>query len=179
MNLEKLFWSKTKVDILKYLVFRRQWVSMRALESEIWWTFPAIKKQVDSLEEAWILDIQKDNSGFSISIKKECNPLFKEIFYTAIKSNLTNLFSTYSVMINKYFLWKFFWVPLDMDIVIIYQHMEKPQIDELKSGISELFREFFIENISIVFMSLEEREKRYRLADKFVLQVMRYFPDIK
>jgi len=179
MNLEKLFWSKTKVDILKYLVFRRQWVSMRALESEIWWTFPAIKKQVDSLEEAWILDIQKDNSGFSISIKKEYNPLFKEIFYTAIKSNLTNLFSTYSVMINKYFLWKFFWVPLDMDIVIIYQHMEKPQIDELKSGISELFREFFIENISIVFMSLEEREKRYRLADKFVLQVMRYFPDIK
>jgi UDP-glucose 4-epimerase len=37
----------------------------------------------------------------------------------------------------------------------------------------------FIENASIVFMSAEEREKRYRLADKFVLQVMRYFPDIK
>ena len=60
MNLEKLFWSKTKVDILKYLVFRRQWISMRALESEIWWTFPAIKKQVDSLEESWVLDIQKE-----------------------------------------------------------------------------------------------------------------------
>ena len=57
--------------------------------------------------------------------------------------------------------------------------MEKPQIDELKSWISDLFREFFIENASIVFMSVEEREKRYRLADKFVLQVMRYFPDSK
>ena len=57
--------------------------------------------------------------------------------------------------------------------------MEKPQIDELKNWISELFREFFIENASIVFMSAEEREKRYRLADKFVLQVMRYFPDTK
>lgn len=179
MNLEKLFWSKTKVDILKYLVFRRQWVSMRALESEIWWTFPAIKKQIDSLEEAWILDIQKENSWFSISIKKDYFPLFKEIFFTALKSNLTNLFQTYSVMINKYFLWRIFWIPLDIDIIIIYQHMEKPQIDELKSWISELFREFFIENISIVFMSLDEREKRYRLADKFVLQVMRYFPDLK
>ena len=166
MNLEKLFWSKTKVDILKYLVFRRQWISMRALESEIWWTFPAIKKQIDSLDESWILDVQKENSGFSISIKAE-------YFW------LTELFETYSVMINKHFLGKIFGVPLDMDIIIIYQHMEKPQIDELKKWISELFREFFIENASIVFMSSEEREKRYRLADKFVLQVIRYFPDTK
>ena len=52
MNLEKLFGSKTKVDIIKYLLFRRQGVSMRALEAELGWTFPAIKKQVDSLEEA-------------------------------------------------------------------------------------------------------------------------------
>ncbi len=66
-----------------------------------------------------------------------------------------------------------------MDIVIIYQHMEKPQIDELKNKIADLFREFFIENASIVFMSVEEREKRYRLADKFVLQVIRYFPETK
>lgn len=179
MNLEKLFWSKTKIDILKYLVFRRQWVSMRALESEIWWTFPAIKKQIDSLDESWILDIQKENSGFSISIKKEFFDLFKQIFFTALKSNLTHLFETYSIMINKYFLWKFFWVPIDIDIIIIYQHMEKPQIDELKKWISELFREFFIENVSVVFMSIDEREKRYRLADKFVLQVIRYFPEIK
>ena len=179
MNLEKLFWSKTKVDILKYLVFRRQWISMRALESEIWWTFPAIKKQIDSLDESWILDVQKENSGFSISIKAEYFWLFKEIFFTALKSNLTKLFETYSVMINKHFLGKIFGVPLDMDIIIIYQHMEKQQIDELKKWISELFREFFIENASIVFMSSEEREKRYRLADKFVLQVIRYFPDTK
>jgi hypothetical protein len=66
-----------------------------------------------------------------------------------------------------------------MDIVIIYQHMERPQIDELRNHIADLFREFFIENASIVFMSTEEREKRYRLADKFVLQVIRYFPDVK
>ena len=43
-----MFGSKTKSDILKYLIFRRQGVSMRALEAEIGWTFPAIKKQVDS-----------------------------------------------------------------------------------------------------------------------------------
>lgn len=61
MNLEKLFGSKTKVDILKYLLFKRQGVSMRALESEIPWTFPAIKKQVDSLNESNVIDVNKDN----------------------------------------------------------------------------------------------------------------------
>jgi predicted transcriptional regulator len=61
MNLEKLFGSKTKVDILKYLLFKRQGVSMRALESEISWTFPAIKKQVDSLHESNVIDVNKDN----------------------------------------------------------------------------------------------------------------------
>jgi predicted transcriptional regulator len=60
MNLEKLFGSKTKVDILKYLLFKRQGISMRALESELSWTFPAIKKQVDSLKIAGIIDINKE-----------------------------------------------------------------------------------------------------------------------
>ena len=33
---------------------------MRALESELDWTFPAIKKQVDSLKLANVIDINKD-----------------------------------------------------------------------------------------------------------------------
>jgi len=61
MNLEKLFGSKTKVDILKYLLFRRQGISMRALEGEIGRTFPAIKKQVDSLNESNVINVNKDN----------------------------------------------------------------------------------------------------------------------
>ena len=78
MNLEKLFGSKTKVDILKYLLFRRQGISMRALESEIERTFPAIKKQVDSLDKAKVINVNKDNQGRAISIKPE--------FYETLKS---------------------------------------------------------------------------------------------
>jgi len=33
---------------------------MRALESELTWTFPAIKKQVDSLKLANVVDINKE-----------------------------------------------------------------------------------------------------------------------
>jgi predicted transcriptional regulator len=57
MHLDKLFGSKAKVDILKYLLFRRQGVSMRALETELERTFPAIKKQIDSLKKASIVEI--------------------------------------------------------------------------------------------------------------------------
>ncbi|MBP6911571.1 hypothetical protein KBC03_08475, partial [Patescibacteria group bacterium] len=65
MKLDKFLGSKTKVDILKYLIFRRQGISIRALEHEIPWTFPAIKKQVDSLEESDIVDIDKEGNKWS------------------------------------------------------------------------------------------------------------------
>jgi predicted transcriptional regulator len=103
MNLEKLFGSKTKVDILKYLLFRRQGISMRALESEVERTFPAIKKQIDSLEETGIIHIEKENAGFSISMVPQYQELFKNFFFTALKSDLTQLFESYSIMIDKYF----------------------------------------------------------------------------
>ncbi|MDR0370015.1 MAG: hypothetical protein LBH96_06030 [Candidatus Peribacteria bacterium] len=105
--------------------------------------------------------------------------MFKNFFFTALKANLIQLFESYSIMIDRYFWGKRFGIPLEMDMIIIYKHMEKPQIEEMKHAIGEVFRNFFIENISIVCMSADEREKRYRLADRFVLQVMRYFPDIK
>jgi len=69
MKLDKFLGSKTKVDILKYLIFRRQGISIRALEHEIPWTFPAIKKQVDPLEESDIVDIDKEGNKWSIIMR--------------------------------------------------------------------------------------------------------------
>lgn len=62
-----------------------------------------------------------------------------------------------------------------MDVILIYQDMDKLKIEQLKHEISEIFRTYWIESVSVVFMSAEERDKRYRLADRFVLQVMRYY----
>ena len=173
MDLEKLFGSKTKVDILKYLLFRRQWVSMRALEWELEWTFPAIKKQVDSLKSAEILQVNTDWNGWSISIEPWIHDLLKQIFYYWLKWKLITLFDSYEVMIDKYFFWKCFGVNLDMDLVVIYKNMEKPQIEKMKESISDIFRWYFIEVVNVVFMSSDERDKRYRLADRFVLDILR------
>ena len=170
---KKLFGSKTKVDILKYLLFRRQWVSMRALEWEMEWTFPAIKKQVDSLNSAWILDVNTDGNGWAITIKPAVYDMLKQIFNFAFKSDLISLFSTYESMIDKYFFGKSFWIDLEMDLVIIYKNVEKEQTLKIREEIWDIFKEYFIETWNVVFMSTEDRERRYRYADRFVLNIMR------
>ena len=178
MNLEKLFGSKAKVDILKYLIFRRQGVSMRALETELWWTFPAIKKQIDGLNEAGILEVDKENTWRAITIKPTLLPFFKELFFESLRQNLLSLFENHKNQIAQYFWWDKFWKPIGIDLILIYDQLQKEEIDRLKNNISEIFREFWIESASIVFMSSEERDKRYRLADRFVLQVMRFYNNI-
>ena len=175
MNLEKLFGSKTKVDILKYLIFRRQGVSMRALETELGWTFPAIKKQVDTLNDAWILLVDKEATGRSIHLKAEILPILKELFFEGLKQDLIEIFQKEENQISKYFWWDKFGKAIGMDLILIYQNSDKTAIDTLKTEISVAFRNARIENPSIVFMHQDERDKRYRMADRFVLQVMRFY----
>jgi hypothetical protein len=59
---------------------------------------------------------------------------------------------------------------------VIHKNIEKQTLDAIKESISTLFRNYFIETAQVVFMSLEEYQRRYRLADKFVLQLMRSKP---
>lgn len=146
---------------------------MRALESELDWTFPAIKKQVDALEEAWVIDVDKEGQWWAISLKPDFFDKIRDIFFFWLKQKLIELFQTYDIIIDKYYFWKRFGMNLEMDLVVVYKNAEKPQIDKVKEEINSIFREYFIEIVYVVFMSNEEREKRYRLADRFVLQIMR------
>lgn len=179
MNLEKLFGSKTKIDILKYLIFRRQGVSMRALETEIWWTFPAIKKQVDALNEAEIISVEKEQTGRSISLKSDFSSLLKELFFLALKNELIKKFDVNSSRIDRYYRGNKFGKDIGMDIIILTTQSDKEAMEQLKSEISEVFRNYWIESVSVVFMTSEERERRYRLADRFVLNVMRHYNTVK
>ena len=154
-------------------------MSMRALESEIWRTFPAIKKQIDSLRDSEAIDVNTEWTWWSITVKKDFHDIVKNIFVYSLKSDLKKIFSEYEVMIHSYYFGKRFWVPLDMDLVVIYQNCEKPQTDMIKDAINNVFKNFFIDMVSVVFMSAQDREKRYRLADKFVLHIMKNVADVQ
>ncbi len=175
MKLDKFLGSKTKVDILKYLVFRRQGISIRALDHEIPWTFPAIKKQVDSLEEAEVVTIDKDASKWAITIHPAAAPYIRSLLLYTLETELIALFDTYTYMIDQYFLWRIFGKHDDVewDLVMIHKNCEKQVLDAMKDAITLLFKNYFIETAQVAFMSVEEFQRRYRLADKFVLQLMR------
>lgn len=146
---------------------------MRALESEIDWTFPAIKKQVDSLHKSDIVDINKDAMKRSITMQKDIGKNLKDLFLTALRRDLNELIQSYEIMIDRYYPGKIFGNEIEADIVIIYKNAEQEQIETIKKEISEIFRSYHIDMISVVFMSASERDKRYRLADRFVLNIMR------
>lgn len=173
MKLDKLFGSKTKADILKYLVFRRQGISVRAFESELTWSFPAIKKQIDALEEASVVTITKTTSKWSIYLTEWLGQYIRNLLIYSLQQDLLAYFREYEMMISHSFWWKMFGINVDMDLVIIYKPEAQLHLDKVKSDIDELFRGYLIERVWVVFMSQSDFEKRYRLADRFVLTLMR------
>lgn len=91
-----------------------------------------------------------------------------------IEQELKDTFNQHQSIIDRYYLGKFFGSALDMDLIVIYKNCERPAMEEIKTSIETIFRSSFIETISVVFMSAEEWDKRYRLADKFVLNIMKH-----
>lgn len=153
-------------------MFKRQGISMRALEGDLRWTFPAIKKQVDSLAQAGVLLVDKNKMKFSIILAPSIVPHIKNIFLHALQEELQGLSLMHEFSIGQYFFGKTFWKDLDMDLVLIHNNAEKPVLDQIKSEISDIFAKYFIHTLSVTFMSTSEWQKRYRLADKFVLKIL-------
>jgi len=173
MKLEKLFGSRTKSDILKYLVFRRQGISVRAFESELTRSFPAIKKQIDALEDAWVVTIKKNSSKWSIYLTEWLGEYIRNLLIYSLKTDLDEYFSQYEMMLRHAFWWKMFGVGVDMDLVLVYTPEAQLHLEKIKEDIADIFRDYLIEMVNMVFMSQSDFEKRYRLADRFVLTLMR------
>jgi biotin operon repressor len=173
MNLEKFLGSKTKSDIIKYLVFKRQGVSMRALEQELSWTFPAIKKQIDSLQESDILIINKDAQARSIELDPLIAPIIVQLVMVTLKQSCEHLLNTYDSMISTYYYGKLFGMNTEQDLVVLYTHNDPQCLEQIKKELNILFHDFFIDHASVVFMSEDEFRKRINMADKFALGIMR------
>lgn len=173
MNLDALFGSKTKLDILQFLVFRRQGISMRAFEHELEFSFPAIKKQIDQMEEGGILEIEKDPGKYAVSLHPGVYPHLKALFLYTLKSDLKSYFSSQDFLIKKFFWWKLFGNEFEQDLVLIYTPGFEAHTDQIKRDLNDMFKSFMIIHVNVVFMSESDFDKRYRMADKFVLSLMR------
>jgi hypothetical protein len=173
MNLDVLFGSKTKLAILQFLVFRRQGVSMRAFEAELNYSFPAIKKQIDIMEEAKLILVEKDGNKHSISLEPSLYDQLKPLFLFALKQNILSLLHSYDTLIKKSFFGQVFGNDFEHDLVVIYAPGFDEHTQMIKESLSDIFRQSMVFHIKVVFMSEDEFDRRYRLADKFVLTLMR------
>jgi hypothetical protein len=86
---------------------------------------------------------------------------------------LQQYFLQHELLINKYFYGKLFGTELDMDLVLVYKAEAQQHLPKIKEDINVIFRKYLIELVNVVFMSASDFDKRYRLADKFVLNLMR------
>jgi len=145
---------------------------MRALETELSRTFPAIKKQIDTLNEANIISVDKNDTKRAIRIHEDCLDNIKVFFLQNLQHELKQLFENNKNIIEKYYRWNRFWNNLDMDLIVLHCE-DNNEIDKIKEKINDIFTNYFIDIVSVVFMSSSERDKRYRLADRFVLNIMK------
>ena len=176
MNLNILFWSKTKVNILKYLLFKEDKISARELEKHIQQSFPAIKKQIDNLYNAWIIEKNKTWNRWQLEIKKEVKPLIYNIFIYGIKKYLKDIWET-TFFIKKIFLADFFLSSIDkqlwIDIVFIHKKVDDAFLMDIKKQISNYLDNYYLD-LNISFICEDNYQKRLKFADKFVINLNKY-----
>ncbi len=179
MDLDLFLWNKTKVDILKYLLYKKDKISARELESHLDQSFPAIKKQIDNLANAWIVEKNKLWNKWQLAIKEDMKDFIESIFVFHIKSFIRNLHNQNSSFLVKYFLVDFFnknkelpilWV----DLVFVYNDgIEEVFLEDIKNQISTFLDTYFLD-LRISFMSLRNYDKRLKFADKFVIKLNKF-----
>lgn len=175
MDLDLFFGNKTKADILKYLFFKEDKISARELENKLDQSFPAIKKQIDNLEKAWLVNKNKTWNRWKLEICENIKPLIKKIFIYYIKDFIDNLQKNNESFIKWVFLVDFFYDKKDLwvDLVFIYSEVDKVFLDDFKKQISAFLDSYFLD-LKIVFMLNTDYEKRLRFADKFVIKLNNY-----
>jgi len=176
MNLDILFWSKTKVNILKYLLFKEDKISARELESHIQQSFPAIKKQIDNLHKAWIIEKNKTWNRWQLEIKNNIKEIIYNIFIYDITSYIKHIWET-TFFIKKIFLVDFFSSSIDkklwIDIVFIHLNVEELFLNDIKKQISIYLDNYYLD-LKISFISEDNYQKRLKFADKFVIILNKY-----
>lgn len=91
----------------------------------------------------------------------------------ALQRDLRQLFDQYDNKIKTCYPGKSFGYEIEPDLVIVHQNTDEEELKALKKDIATLFSTYFITMVYITCMSSTEREQRYRLADRFVLTIMR------
>ena len=173
MDIYEFLGNKTKVDILKYLLFKEDNISARELETKLSYSFPAIKNQIDRLEKAGIILKNKQGNRWSLTISEKIKPLLFKIFLFDIALFLDEVVNE-NYFLEKYLLWDLFFLDSQekiwVDLVFVYNNVEDVFLQDLKKKLNDFFDTYFVD-VKLYFLSKQDYEKRLKFADKFIVKL--------
>jgi len=173
MDIYEFLGNKTKVDILKYLLFKEDNISARELESKLNQSFPAIKNQIDKLEKAGVVLKNQQWNRWNLTIHEKVRPLLFKFFVFDIISFLEDLINKH-YFLDSYLLWDLFLLnKLDniwVDLVFIYNNVEEIFLQDIKRELENYFDTYFVD-VKLYFLSKLDYERRLRFADKFIVKL--------
>jgi predicted transcriptional regulator len=164
---------------LKYLLYKEDKISARELESHLAQSFPAIKKQIDNLEKAGIVEKNKLGNRWQLQIKEDVREFIESMFVFEITYYIKNLNKENGSFLYKYFLVDFFnknpeLPKMGVDLVFIYQNdVEENYLTNFKEEMSSFLDSYFLD-LKISFMDFANYEKRLKFADKFVIKLSKF-----
>lgn len=177
-DLSKLIWSKCRVKILEKLILEfdsgnNEGFHMRLLARDLDEQINSIKRELDNLEDLWVLKSREDNKKKVFYINKNFFLLdeFKWLFiktynpFEAVKKYFKLQNSLDFVLVNESISNRDIWNNCIVDIFLI------GEIDKIDFN-NFLAKTFFNRKIKYAIITVEDFYKRLEFSDKLIYNIL-------
>lgn len=177
-DLSKLIWSKCRVKILEKFILEfdagnNEWFHMRWLARDLDEQINSIKRELDNLEELWVLKSREDNKKKVFFINKNFFLLeeFKWLFiktynpFESVKKYFKAQDSLDFVLVNDSIADKNVGTNCIVDIFLIWE------IDKIDFN-NFLAKTFFNRKIKYAIITVDDFYKRLEFSDKLIYNIL-------
>lgn len=179
-DISKIFWSKCRTKILEkflleYEFWNNEWFHMRLIARDLDEQINSIKRELDSLEDLWILKSKEDNKKKIFYVNKNFFLLeeFKSIFMKSydpsdsIKSFFKNQESISLAIINSELSKRLVWNTNNIVDIFLIWEINKISFNEF------LAKTFFNRKIKYAILNEDDFVKRLEFNDKLVINILK------
>ncbi len=179
-DISKIFWSKCRTKILEkflleYEFWNNEWSHMRLIARDLDEQINSIKRELDSLEDLWILKSKEDNKKKIFYVNKNFFLLeeFKSIFMKSydpsdsIKSFFKNQESISLAIINSELSKRLVWHTNNIVDIFLIWEIDKISFNEF------LAKTFFNRKIKYAILNEDDFAKRLEFNDKLVINILK------
>jgi len=179
-DISRIFWSKCRTKILEKFLLEyefgdNQWFHMRLLSRDLEEQINSIKRELDSLEELWILKSKDDNKKKVFYINKNFFLIdeFKSIFLKTYNPSekIKSFFKTQSLIEVAIINWelskRLTWNTNNIVDILLIWEIDKILFNDFLASI------FFNKKIKYAILNKEDFLKRLDFNDKLIFNILK------